>query len=198
MTPDIREQFLGMSERYRGADPKVQMDKLAMKVLRHNRPLLGPSTRTVESIPKGKAILYARLEEDVDSDGLPLETRIYDDSARYALRHAHSDVVLTSRSAQKASICPVQASYACRMACFCSAVNLRMVAGLPALPAVLVSCPAVMLPPCPVRGIMEAMAQLMAASRKPERLSGHPTGNGRNPKGFSRDDNPGIHGGGKP
>jgi hypothetical protein len=86
MTPELREQFLGMSERYRGADPKVQRDKFAMKVLRHNRPLFGPSTRTVESIPEGKAKLYARLEEDIDSDGLPLETRIYDDSGKQTVK----------------------------------------------------------------------------------------------------------------
>jgi len=86
MTPELREQFLGMSERYRGADPKVQRDKFDMKVLRHNRPLFGPSTRTVESIPKGKAKLYARLEEDVDPSGLALETRIYDDSGRQTVK----------------------------------------------------------------------------------------------------------------
>ena len=86
MTPELREQFMGMSERYRGADPKVQRDRFAMKVLRHNSSIFGPRTRTVESIPKGKAKLYARLEEDVDSDGLPLETRIYDDSGKQTVK----------------------------------------------------------------------------------------------------------------
>jgi len=86
MTPELREQFMGMSERYRGADPKVQREKFAMKVLRHNSSIFGPRTRTVESIPKGKAKLYARLEEDVDSDGLPLETRIYDDSGKQTVK----------------------------------------------------------------------------------------------------------------
>ena len=86
MTPELREQFMGMSERYRGADPKVQREKFAMKVLRHNSSIFGPRTRTVESIPKGKARLYARMEEDIDSDGLPLETRIYDDSGKQTVK----------------------------------------------------------------------------------------------------------------
>ena len=86
MTPELREQFLGMSERYRGADPKVQRDKFAMKVLRHNNPIFGPKTRTLSSVPKGRSKLYARMEEDIDSDGLPLETRIYDDSGKQTVR----------------------------------------------------------------------------------------------------------------
>jgi hypothetical protein len=86
MTPELREQFLGMSERYRGADPKVQRDKFAMKVLRHNSSIFGPRTRTVESIPKGRARLYARMEEDINDDGLPLETRIYDDSGKQTVK----------------------------------------------------------------------------------------------------------------
>ena len=86
MTPELREQFLGMSERYRGADPKVQRDRFAMKVLRHNNPIFGPKTRTLSSVPKGRSKLYARMEEDIDPDGLPLETRIYDDSGKQTVK----------------------------------------------------------------------------------------------------------------
>jgi hypothetical protein len=86
MTPEIREQFMGMAERYKGADPKTQREKFGIKVLRRNNPIFGPRTSTLEFVPKGKAKLYARLEEDVDPSGLALETRIYDDSGKQTVK----------------------------------------------------------------------------------------------------------------
>ena len=82
MTPQIREQFLGMSERFLGADPAEQRRHFGIKVLRHNNPIFGPRTRTLVFIPRGRAKMFARMEEDVNDDGLPLETRIFDDQGR--------------------------------------------------------------------------------------------------------------------
>jgi len=79
ITPQLREQFFGMSERFMGADLAEQKKHFGIKVLRHNNPIFGPKTKTVEYIPQGKAKMFARMEEDVDDDGLPLETRLYDD-----------------------------------------------------------------------------------------------------------------------
>jgi hypothetical protein len=85
MTPEVREQFLGMAERYRGTEPSEQRKRFDIKVLRHNNPIFGPRTRTVEFRPKGSSKLYARMEEDVDGNGLPLETRLYDDAGKQTL-----------------------------------------------------------------------------------------------------------------
>jgi len=78
MPPQVKEQFMGMSERFLGADPSEQRKHFDIKVLRHNNPLFGPKTRTISMTPKGKAILFSRMEEDIDGDGLALATRIYD------------------------------------------------------------------------------------------------------------------------
>ena len=40
----------------------------------------------MEYIPKGKAKLFARMEEDINDDGLPLETRLYDDSGKQTVK----------------------------------------------------------------------------------------------------------------
>jgi len=79
LTPELREQFFGMSERFMGADPAEQKKHFDIKVTRKSNPIFGPRTRTLEFIPKGKARMFHRMEEDVNDDGLPLETRIYDD-----------------------------------------------------------------------------------------------------------------------
>jgi hypothetical protein len=76
----LQQQFSGMSEQSLGADPAVQRQKFNIKLLRHNNPIFGPKTRTLEFIPKGQAKLFARMEEDVDDDGLPLATRLFDDA----------------------------------------------------------------------------------------------------------------------
>ena len=77
LTPEIQEQFSTMGERFMGADPASQKRHYAIKILRKNRPWLGPSTTTVEFVPKGKSLLVGRREEDINTDGLPLETRIF-------------------------------------------------------------------------------------------------------------------------
>jgi len=86
LTPEIRDQFFGMSERFLGADPAEQRKHFGIKVLRRNNQIFGPRTRTLEFVPKGKAKMFARMEEDVNSDGLPLETRLYDDSGSETVR----------------------------------------------------------------------------------------------------------------
>jgi len=78
MTPEIKEQFFGMSERFMGADPAKQRKEFDIKVLRHNNPIFGPKTMTLEFKPKGKAKMFHRMEEDVDVDGFPLATRLFD------------------------------------------------------------------------------------------------------------------------
>ena len=78
MTPEIREQFFGMSERFMGADPAKQRKEFDIKVLRHNNPIFGPKTKTLEFKPKGKAKMFRRMEEDVNADGFPLVTRLFD------------------------------------------------------------------------------------------------------------------------
>jgi hypothetical protein len=85
ITPHMHEQFTGMSERFLGADPAVQRKQFSIRILRHNKSIFGPRTRTVEFVPRGKARLFARMEEDINDDGLPLETRIYDDSGKQAV-----------------------------------------------------------------------------------------------------------------
>ncbi len=86
LSPEMREQFMGMSERFMGADPKTQKEKFEIKVVRHNNPIFGPRTRTIEFIPKGKAKMFSRMEEDVNDDGLPLETRLYDDHGKQTVK----------------------------------------------------------------------------------------------------------------
>ena len=86
MTPEFREQFLGMSERYMGADPVEKRKHFAIKVTRHNNPIFGPRTRTLEFVPKGKANLFMRMEEDIDNNGLPINTRVFDASNRETVR----------------------------------------------------------------------------------------------------------------
>jgi len=86
MTPEVREQFLGMSERFLGADPAEQRKYFRIRIIRRRSPLFGPRIRTVEYLPQGKARAFARSEEDVDDDGLPVETRLYDDSGAETVR----------------------------------------------------------------------------------------------------------------
>lgn len=50
--------------------------------MRHNNPIFGPNTRTIEFVPKGRVKLFTRMEEDVNDDGLPLATRLFDDQGR--------------------------------------------------------------------------------------------------------------------
>ncbi|MEK7767589.1 MAG: hypothetical protein AAB368_15270 [bacterium] len=71
-----------MSERFLGADPAEQRKHFDIKILRQNNPIFGPKTRTMEFVPKGQAKLFARMEEDVNSDGLPLATRLFDDGGK--------------------------------------------------------------------------------------------------------------------
>jgi len=86
LTPELREQFFGMSERFMGADPAEQKKHFGIKVLRHNNPVFGPKTKTVEYIPQGKVKMFSRMEEDVNPDGLPLETRIYDEQGKNTVK----------------------------------------------------------------------------------------------------------------
>lgn len=69
-----------------GADAAVQRQKFAIKVLRHDNPIFGPKTRTVEFVPKEKTKTFARMEEDLNDDGLALETRIFDASGGQSTR----------------------------------------------------------------------------------------------------------------
>lgn len=80
LTPEIEEQIFSMSERFMGADPAKQRKEFDVKVLRHNNPFFGPKTKTLELKPKGKFKLFHRLEEDVNADGLPLATRIFNET----------------------------------------------------------------------------------------------------------------------
>ena len=80
LTQEMRDQFFGMSERFMGADPKEQKKHFDIKITRKNNPIFGPRIRTVEYKPRGKSKMFQRMEEDVNDDGLPLETRIYGDS----------------------------------------------------------------------------------------------------------------------
>jgi hypothetical protein len=82
MSPQMREQFTGMSERFFGADPAEQRKHFNIKVLRRNSPWFGTQTRTVEYHSKAKVRLFARMQEDLDEEGLSLETRIYDESGQ--------------------------------------------------------------------------------------------------------------------
>ncbi len=85
LTPELREQFFGMSERFMGADPAEQRKRFDMKVVRRNKPIFGPRTKTLEFKPKGQARMFERMEEDVNSDGLALATRLYDSAGKKTL-----------------------------------------------------------------------------------------------------------------
>ena len=100
LTPEIQEQFATMSERFMGADPTSQKKHYAIKILRKNRPWLGPSTTTVEFVPRGKTLLIGRREEDINADGLPLETRIFDE-------HGKPSVTITVKKLRKIIGIPV-------------------------------------------------------------------------------------------
>jgi hypothetical protein len=78
MTPEIREQFLGMGERFMGGTPGQQRQHNRIKVIRRNNRIFGPDTVTLEHVPQGKSKAWHRLEEDVNADGLALETRLFD------------------------------------------------------------------------------------------------------------------------
>lgn len=82
LTPELQQQFSGMSEQFMGADPAEQKKHFAIRVMRKNNPIFGPKTTTLEFIPKGQAKLFARMEEDDDEDGLPLATRLFDDKGK--------------------------------------------------------------------------------------------------------------------
>jgi len=86
LTPQLREQFFGMSERFMGADPAEQKKHFDVKITRKNNPIFGPRTRTIEFKSKGKAKMFHRMEEDVNDDGLPLETRIYEDKGKNTVK----------------------------------------------------------------------------------------------------------------
>jgi len=82
MTTEIREQFTGMGERFLGFDAAEQRKHFNIRVLRHNNPVFGPKTVTLEYFPRGKAKAFHRMEEDVNADGLPLVTRTYDETGK--------------------------------------------------------------------------------------------------------------------
>lgn len=82
MTDEQRQQVSSLVEPFLGRDPVSQRQQFAFKVTRTNRPLFGPKTKTLESIPKEKHGFFARMEEDIAEDGLPLATRLYDDKDR--------------------------------------------------------------------------------------------------------------------
>ena len=63
-----------------------QRDNFDVKIIRRNNPIFGPRTKTVEYIPKGKAKMFARMEEDINDDGLPIETRLYDESGKQTVK----------------------------------------------------------------------------------------------------------------
>ena len=83
---EYKKQFSEMSERALGQDPAAQRRAMDIKVLRHNNPMFGPVTRTVEYRPKGQQKLFASMEEDVDGNALPLATRLYDDAGAETVR----------------------------------------------------------------------------------------------------------------
>ncbi len=60
-------------------------DRIAVKVLRRNRPWLKPHTTTLEYIPLTRTPQFSRMEEDIDGDGLGLRTRLYDPDGRKKL-----------------------------------------------------------------------------------------------------------------
>ncbi len=82
MTGEHLNQFATMGERFLGEDPQKQRQHYTIKVLRRNNKIFGPSTTTLEFTPKGKGVLFARMEQDVDADSLALETRLFDESGR--------------------------------------------------------------------------------------------------------------------
>ena len=77
MTETVRERFGSMTERFLGQDPAEQRKQFTIKVLRHNNPVFGPRTVTVEFVPHNVTKVFSRMEEDLDDDGLPLATRIF-------------------------------------------------------------------------------------------------------------------------
>jgi len=86
LTPELQAQFGQMSERSMGADPKEQREKFAIKIVRKNNPIFGTRTLTLEFKPRGKAVFFHRMEEDINNDGLPLETRLYDDNGTQTVK----------------------------------------------------------------------------------------------------------------
>ncbi len=82
MTPELREQFLGMSERMMGTSPENIRRHADIRILRRNNPFFGAGTRTLEVVPRGKAKVFQRMEEDVNDAGLPMVTRIYDEKEK--------------------------------------------------------------------------------------------------------------------
>ena len=86
LTAELREQFTDMSERFLGADVAEQRKRFSIKVVRRRNPIFGPKIVTLEYQPRGRTHLFGRMEEDVSSDGLPLETRLYDDTGAETVR----------------------------------------------------------------------------------------------------------------
>ncbi|MEK7766899.1 MAG: hypothetical protein AAB368_11735, partial [bacterium] len=82
LTPELKNQFFGMSERFMGASPSEQRKHFSVRVLRHNAPLFTPRTTTVEFVPNGASKLMPRREEDLDGDGFPLATRLFDEAGK--------------------------------------------------------------------------------------------------------------------
>ena len=98
------EQFKGMSERYLGADPAEQKQRFDIRLLRRNNSIFGLRTKTLEYTAKGIAHLAMRMQEDVSAEGVPLETRLYDDAdkqnvvIRILAHHRQMSVLVIDRS----------------------------------------------------------------------------------------------------
>jgi len=82
LAPGFHDHFTCLGERLLGAGPARGRKRFAIKVVRHNMPISGPETTTLEYVPLGKALGIHRMEEDVNVDGLPLVTRFFDDTGK--------------------------------------------------------------------------------------------------------------------
>lgn len=82
VAPEVRAQFADLGDKVLGADAAIQREHFAIRVLRHNRPWFGEPTATLEYVPRESKAPFARREEDVNEDGLPVETRIVDEQGR--------------------------------------------------------------------------------------------------------------------
>ena len=85
MTAQMHEQFTGMGERFLGADPAEQRKHFDIRIVRHNSPFFGPRTHTLEYVAKGIVRVFSRMQEDISEGGLPLATRLYDDTGKQTL-----------------------------------------------------------------------------------------------------------------
>lgn len=80
--PPLFEHFARIAESFLGVGVAARREQFAARALRENKPASGPETTTLEFVPRGAAVGFHRMEEDVNADGIPLETRLFDGAGR--------------------------------------------------------------------------------------------------------------------